>query len=384
MKRCRETRAVINLNHLGSNYQILKGLLPRPDTFFCPMVKANGYGHGDVVISKKLAELGVNTLGVGLIEEGALLRENGISQEIIFFGIGDRQFIPDLIENKLTPVISDWGQLEGLESLAPSGYPVHLKFDTGMHRLGFSISEAEKLSEHFRSKSKLKLKALLTHLHTGEDANILNGKSFDQLKVFKIIEAYFKDFNLIHHALNSAGFLNLAKSPELLKSPLINPNLGVRPGLAIYGISPFADEKYGLKPVMSLRSKIIKIHFIRSGEGVSYNQTWKADRDSVIGVVPIGYADGYLRHLSNKANVLVGEKLVPQVGNVCMDYIMVDITEIIKTRKIEDILNMEVTLFGSSKNGTELPASQLAKNAGTIVWEILTSVSVRVPREVEV
>lgn len=384
MKRCRETRAVINLNHLESNFQILKKMLPQSDTFFCPMVKANGYGHGDVVISKKLSELGVKTLGVGLIEEGALIRESGYTGEIIFFGINAQSFVSDLVHYQLTPVISDWGQLESLEKLAPAGYPVHLKFDTGMHRLGFNVGEAEKLSEYFKSKSRLQLKAILTHLHSGEDAHKLNGSSFEQLKLFKIIEGHFRSFNIINHALNSAGFLNLAKNPELRKSSLIHPNLGVRPGLAIYGISPVEGESFGLKPVMSLRSGIIKFHFIRAGEGVSYNHTWKSQRESLIGVVPIGYADGYLRHLSNKANVLVGDQIIPQIGNVCMDYIMVDLTDLMKTRKIEDIGKMEVTLFGSSKNGIELPAAELARNAGTIVWEILTSVSVRVPREVEV
>jgi alanine racemase len=157
----------------------------------------------------------------------------------------------------------------------------------------------------------------------------------------------------------------------------------VRPGLAIYGLSPIANPSLFLKPVMSLRSETVKYHFVRQGEGVSYNHTWKADRDSIVAVIPIGYADGYHRLLSNKAHVLFRGQRVPLVGNVCMDYVMVDLTNVIKNEVADSMKPEAVTLFGQDEMGNEISAAELAQKAQTIAWEILTSVGERVPREVE-
>lgn len=381
MTRYRGTRAVIDLESLAHNIQQLRGALQKPEQFFCPMVKANAYGHGDIFISQKIEELGVKYLGVGLIEEGILLREAGIKAHILFFGINDHSGVGAIILHKLIPVISDWEQLKSFESLAPQNYPVHLKFDTGMHRLGFAITELTKLKAHFSGSSKLKLSGILTHLHTGEDAHSFTGTSFEQLKLFKKVEDNFQSFNPISHAMNSAGFLNFVKHKVDSLPAEVSKLQGVRPGLAIYGISPVKDSPLNLKPVMSLRSDIIKYHYVRKGEGVSYNQTWKAAKDSVIGVVPIGYADGYHRGLSNKAELIFRNQKVPLVGNVCMDYLMIDITGALGNDSIENLSHEEVTLFGASPSGLEIPAAELAQKSQTIVWEILTSVGVRVPRE---
>lgn len=380
--RFRETRAVIHLEHLSHNVRELQKSLGAMNPFFCPMVKANGYGHGDVEISKKLESLGVRQLGVGLIEEGILLREMGIQTDLLFFGICDEKGAKAIVSSKLIPVLSNWDQIKALESVVQISYPVHLKFDTGMHRLGFSLADISRLASHFSDTSKLQVKGILTHLHTGEDAFDLQGSSFEQLREFQAVERAFQAFHPVSHTLNSAGMLNFLQHQGKALPHGISPNQGVRPGLAVYGIAP-VKTNLKLKPVMSLRSATIKYHFLRKGEGVSYNTTWKAPRDSVIAIVPIGYADGYQRILSNKAEVLFRGRRVPLVGNVCMDYLMVDVTDTLKDETAEGLGSEPVTLFGLDESGNEISAFELAQQAQTISWEILTSVGERVPREVD-
>jgi alanine racemase len=347
------------------------------------MVKANGYGHGDVEISKQLEKDGVKHLGVGLIEEGLLLREMGVQTGLLFFGVCDERGAKVAVENRMTPVMSTWDQIRAFEACAPAGYPVHLKFDTGMHRLGFSMKDVIKLSQYFANQSKMKVEGVLTHLHTGEDAFNTEGSSFAQLKLFQIVEKAFQAQNVMSHTLNSAGLIGFLSHQGKVLPHGISPIQGVRPGLAIYGVSPVKDSPLFLKPVMSLRSKTVKYHFVPAGEGVSYNHTWTAPTDSVIAIIPIGYADGYHRLLSNKAEVLFRGQRVPLVGNVCMDYLMADVTSTLKNETVDSLKPEPVTLFGQDEKGNEISVGELAQKAQTISWEILTSVGERVPREVE-
>lgn len=386
MKRIRETCAVIHLKNLEHNVRILKSQLANEGIFFCPMVKANAYGHGDVIIAKSLEQMGVSQMGVGLIEEGAFLRSHGVKTPILFFGMSDYRSIKEITHNKLIPLVSEFSQLKDLERELPEGHPVHLKFDTGMHRLGFSPEKTLELVDHFQMSSKLKLEGVLTHLHTGEDFSSEDSASFRQLAHFHEIRQKFQPITqkrrIYFHALNSAGYLNSIRNRDFYTKHLSLKNLGVRPGLALYGIKPIECSEIQLQPVMSLRSQVVKIQKVKNGDGVSYGHTWKASRDSLIGIVPIGYADGYHRNLSNKASVLWEDQRIPQIGNVCMDYLMVDLTDLQIKNNLDDILKGEITLFGESKNGVALSAEELAQKSGTIVWEILTSVGVRVPREV--
>jgi alanine racemase len=379
--RFRPTRAVIHLEHLAQNVRELKKAVG-PDIFFCPMVKANGYGHGDIEIARALEKEKIDSLGVGLIEEGILLREMGIKSQLLFFGTCDELGGRAVREYNLIPVLSTWDQLRALESVLEKGHPVHLKIDTGMHRLGFGLQDLPKLAQQFSSPGNLKLQGILTHLHTGEDADRLDGSSFEQLRRFQDVEAMFRSANIFSHTLNSAGLLNFLKHRGKALPHGISNRQGVRPGLAIYGLAPVPTD-LPLKPVMSLRSEIVKYHAIPAGEGTSYNMTWKAHRDSVIGVIPIGYADGYHRLLSNKGEVLFRGRRVPLVGNVCMDYLMVDVTDALKGENADSLRPEPVTLFGFDDQGNLISATELAQKAQTISWEILTSVGERVPKEVE-
>lgn len=381
----RPTQALIYLDHLEHNFKVLRGLQD-PGLFFCPMVKANAYGHGDIEVARRLESLGVEAMGVGLIEEGILLRGLGIKTELLFFGLMDRAGVQACLEAGLTPVLSSWDQIRELaEVLAGRELKVHLKFDTGMHRLGFETTEASELFEFFKDHPNFHLAGVMTHLHSGEDASDPEGESFAQLREFQRLASIFQRWSPKLHALNSAGLLNFAKLRRQGHDIIDGVSLrqGARPGVALYGVSPLDDDpEVPLKPVMSLRSCVVRLKRVQVGEGVSYGQTWRASRPSWIGVVPVGYADGYHRAASNRAHVLVDGRRLPVVGNVCMDYLMIDLTELVGAGSADPFLWKEVTLFGYDSHGNLLSPKELAACAQTVSWEVLTSVGERVPRKV--
>jgi alanine racemase len=366
----RKTQAIIHLQHLKHNLSVLKGL-KNQNGFFCPMVKANAYGHGDVEVSQFLQKQGVQSLGVSLVEEALKLRQNGISADIILFGIASPEDLPLLKKEAITPVVSTW---DFFRALAASPIPFHLKFDTGMHRLGFSPNDLSSLKAFLDSHPELPLRGICTHLHSAEDLKNLKEKSsaFDQLQKLKQAKIFLGRPDLMTHSLNSAGLVGLSAvhcEPQ-----------GVRPGLAIYGYSSVISS-LDLKPVMSLRAPIVEFKQVKKGDGFSYGHTFKVERDSLIGILPIGYADGYHRNLGNKTFALFRGVKVPVKGTVCMDYIMVDLTEAAYGTKIE--AGEWVTLFGCDEDGIYLPATELSQAGGTIPWEILTAISYRVPRVFE-
>ena len=382
MERLRHTYAEINLKNLIHNYELIKNSLPEK-SFLCPMVKANAYGHGEVEVSQALMQAGCQQIGVATIEEGVHLRQNQIECDILVFGIFDSHGAEWIVQHNLTPVLSTWQQIEALENAAEESIAVHLKFDTGMHRLGFSVEDSVKLAEKFSKNKKLRLVGVCTHLLHGEDALNNEGRSADQLNLFRQCVENFSAFDLKIHALNSSGALSWIKvQGEQNHFKNWNQNLGARPGIALYGSTAVLELKgtIPLKPVMTLKSEIVRFLIVPKGETVSYSGRWTAQQESLIGVIPIGYADGYHRLLSNKAEVLVHGLRAPVVGSVCMDYIMIDVTHVFSKTEQQKHLNAEVVLFGEDAKGNQLRASELARHAQTISYEIFTSVGARVPR----
>ncbi|QDK38914.1 alanine racemase [Bdellovibrio sp. NC01] len=384
MDMFRRTFAEINLDHLAHNIRVLQKSFPEAP-FLCPMVKANAYGHGDVQLARFLETLGIKHLGVCLIEEGLLLRNFGVKAEILVFRGFDREGAEKILQYRMTPVVTTWEQLDHLEAVADSAVSIHLKFDTGMNRLGFRPEEAQKLFDRLWQNKKIRVKALVTHLYNGEDAISENGDSATQLRAFNQAAQIFKPFDIFCHALNSAGILSLLQlnqDPNSSKThPLRLQNWGLRPGLMIYGYNPLNDPKLvDLKPVMSLKSVVNTFRQLKVGEVVSYGGTWKAQRDSTIAVVPIGYADGYHRVLSNQAYALFNGVRVPLVGTICMDYLMLDVTDAVKGKDLSHFKDQEVILFGYDSTGAFLSPEELAGKAKSITWEMLTSVGERVPR----
>jgi alanine racemase len=378
----RRTFAEINLESLIANWNAIKAVAG-DDRFICPMVKANAYGHGDVQVALSLEKVGATNVGVCLIEEGLLLRSSGVKADILVFRGFDKIGAEKILEYQMTPVVSTWDQLSFLEAVADEPVKIHLKFNTGMNRIGFNVDQAEKLRDYFKKSKKLKLKALLTHFALGEDAYLPDGFSSQQTKLFQQALDYFKDFDIYAHSLNSGGIASLAKlKKENVKDHfLFQRQWGFRPGLMLYGYQAASHfSEVHLKPVMTLKSVVNNIRSVEAGEGVSYGCTWKPTRPSKIAVVPIGYADGVHRLLSNEGQALFAGQLVPIVGRICMDFLMLDVTDVIRDAPVSKWVEEEVVFFGFDEKNKFLSAEKFAEKSQTIVWETLTSVSERVPR----
>lgn len=378
----RRTFAEINLESLIANWNAIKNVAA-DDRFICPMVKANAYGHGDVQVALSLEKVGVTHVGVCLIEEGLLLRSSGLQSDILVFRGFDKIGAEKILEYQMTPVVSTWDQLAFLEAVADDPVKIHLKFDTGMNRIGFHVDQSEKLRDYFKKSKKLKLKAVLTHFAQGEDAVSTDGFSSRQAQQFQSAVDHFKDFDVYAHLLNSGGIASLAqlKKNNVKNHFLLNQKWGFRPGLMLYGYQPAPHfSEVNLKPVMTLKSVVNNIRLIPAGEGVSYGGTWKATRPSKIAVVPTGYADGVHRLLSNQGQALFAGQLVPIVGRICMDFLMLDVTDVIQDSSVAKWIEEEVVFFGFDEKQKFLSAEKFAEKSQTIVWETLTSVGERVPR----
>ncbi len=375
--RIRNTYAEIHLGRLRDNIRKLREALGR-DKFFCPMVKANAYGHGDIEVAKVSELENVDAVGVVLVEEGIHLRKSNIQTSILVFGLFDSAGAEEVVRYNLTPVLSSWEQLERLEHVleGPALYPVHLKFNTGMNRLGFDPEETSRLMTHFRSHSILELKGICTHLASSDDGGISGGLSQVQMTKWKSIKQQFADFHVVAHVYNSGAILRGVNRYSSFE------NDGARPGIAIYGASPFSSRELDftaatLEPVMSLKSELVLVRKLSEGETVSYGATWKAHRPTWLGVVPIGYADGLPRQLSNRGAFLYRGGLVPIVGRICMDHTMIDLTDRVGAWDPE--IGEEIVVFG--KQGITLyTVDELALMCGTIPYEILSNISMRVPR----
>ena len=378
----RQSIAEINLSHLKHNYSVLYKMANSPK-FFCPMIKADAYGHGAIKIAETLSAFRPSHLGVGLVEEALELRENGIDSRILMFGIFDQQSSDEIIRNNVTPVISDFSDLTFLKEKlsATQKFRIHLKFNTGMNRLGLDPAEAPRILKFLEANKNFELEGICTHLLNAEDAGAPGQTSSQQLLKFLPIEAQFKYSHPIAHALNSSALANVFLRTKNGKpnEPSEISTLGVRPGISLYGGQVMTQETgtLDLSPVMSLKSKLAAVNKVKRGEVISYSGKWTAKRDSIIGAVPLGYADGYFRGLSNSGEVLCHGFRVPVVGTVCMDYFMVDLTAVALKQKLQ--IGDEVVVFGKQKDN-QILASDLAEKVGTISYEVLARISGRVPR----
>jgi alanine racemase len=374
--RIRPSIAVINLDHLRSNLRQLKKLLP-PGADWIPMVKADGYGHGAVEVGRILRQEGVKALGVSLVEEGIELREAGDKGQIVVFGTFETHG-EQIVKHHLTPVLSTFIQIETLRPHLKNDLVVHLKLNTGMNRLGFMLDELSELKQHLRLTPQIKIEAIMTHLHSGEDADTGNGATQKQFLEFtKRATEFLPDSHQWHIWSTSALLKRQGMKAAMGKAwPEAWEKMGARPGLALYGAAAFATD-VALEPVMTFKSQICKINILKAGETAGYGATFQARGESTLGVVPVGYADGYHRSLSNVGIVLVNGERAAVVGRVSMDFLLVELTHL--TRPVE--IGAEVVLFGESMFGPRLGVEEVGDLAGIIAWEMLTSVSKRVPRE---
>jgi alanine racemase len=334
------------------------------------VVKADAYGHGAVAVSRALAEMGVIRFGVATVREGAALREAGLHVPILVLGALLPEQIAGLLAYRLTPVVHDPAIVERLADLVrsrPEPYPVHLKVDTGMGRLGMDPQAILPLLMTPAFKGPLRVEGLLTHLADadGQDPAYTHSQITRFRSVVKEVEAAGLAIPLIH-AANSAAIIGHPSAHFTL----------ARPGLMLYGYhsAPTGRVAPALKPILSLKTHIVQLRTVAPGDSISYNRTHVAGRTSRVAVLPVGYADGYNRALSNRGQVLIHGRRAGIVGRICMDMTMVDVTDIPGVRPGD-----EAVLIG--RQGTEqITAGDLAAHIGTIPYEVLCAIGSRVPR----
>ena len=379
MTSLRATAVEIDLDAVKFNFNAIRARLAGED-FICPMVKANAYGHGDVECARALREAGAGALGVALFEEGERLRAHGDGGEILVFAPFEERALTLALEWRLTPVVGSIDQLRQLARARSSGRkPLHLEFDTGMSRLGLAPEDAAEARGILDANPALKLEGVCTHLRHGMDAGEARGESADQFSRFEAALVAFDGLRFRAHALNSAGSVN-ANAGQASPARANAARFGSRPGIAIYGSRPpaVANVDPGLKPAMAWKTRLCQLRRLRTGEKVSYGGKWTAQRPSLIGAMPVGYADGYLRAYSPGGSVLVRGHRAPLAGTICMDYTMIDLTDI-ERESGEIAVGEPVTLLG--RQGAEsIDAHELATIAQTIAYDVFVSISARVPR----
>ncbi|MCL2833599.1 MAG: alanine racemase [Treponema sp.] len=364
----RATRAIIHLENLEKNLEaVRKKIGPNPE--ICFPLKAGAYGHGAVQMARFALDAGVKWLAVASADEGMELRQAGINAKILILS----QILPEEISEitcaDLIPIVSDAEIIKLLAAAAENSKPleVHLKIDTGMGRLGCRPEEAAGLAALIAKNKKLKLGGLATHLSAADSAtagDILYTR--DQLARFRCAAEDIRSKGIdpgILHAANSGAVCFHEQSYFDM----------VRPGILLYGY-PAGDSlppDLEVLPVMELRSTIVLIKKIRAGEEISYGRTWKAAQDTCIGNLPIGYADGLPRGLSNNYSVKIRDKTYPLAGRICMDQCMVNLGNGGEVKRWD-----EAVIFGPGFTG----AGEIAQKTGTIHYEILCNINKRVPR----
>lgn len=363
------TYATINLAALGHNLSCIRRYLS-PACEVLAIVKANAYGHGAVETVKALAHLGIGRFAVASIGEGIELRQAGLSKPIIVLGALFEEQVPELIAHQLTPVVSDGRILPILAKAAgllQAPYPIHLKVETGMGRLGVYPEELLSLLDDPLYRDSLQVEGMMTHLADADGTD--SAFTEQQLNTFRTMLEQIKQRGFIPPLVHTANSAAIVRFPDAHFSL-------VRPGIMLYGYHtlPASVPAPDLKPVLSLRTTIVQMRTIPRGGRVSYNGTFVATRPTRIAVLPIGYADGYSRQLSHRGSVLIQGRRAPIVGLVCMDMIMVDVTDLAPVQ-VGDI----VTLIG--QQGQEsIWADEVANWIGTIPYEVLCGIGSRVPR----
>lgn len=334
------------------------------------VIKANAYGHGAVEVARALADEGSDAFGVATLEEGIELRRAGVRPPILVLAGVYPEQLSDLLQHQLTPVIGELEIMRRFESLTRergASLDFHLKVDTGMGRIGVLPSEIDSRLSEIGQLKALKLKGVMSLFSHAESPE--GSYTQRQLKIFE---------NVLESLRSEGSYLpliHLANSAAVIALPAAHFTM-VRPGLMLYGIYPSPEmvSQVELRPVLSWKTRILQLKRAPKGSSISYGQTFVTQRESLIGTLPVGYADGYHRLLSNRGAVLIRGKRAPIVGRICMDLTMVDVTDIAGVQQ-ED----EVFLLG--KQGTEsISADEMAAWADTISYEILTSISARVPR----
>ena len=381
----RATRALLFKDNLEYNIKQIKNRVGK-DVKLCVAVKADGYGHNAVLTAQISENYGIDYLAVATVDEAIELRNAGIKSNILLLSLCIPQEFFELFEYKITPLVFTQEYIDSISECADVYYKnkneklsVHLAVDTGMGRIGCYPEEAGKQAKLINSKKHLELKGMCTHFCVSDSVESKNVEFTEyQYKLFcDAVE------NVKKEGINP-GICHCGSSAVLINNPKMHFDM-VRPGIITYGYYPdqitkqYLESKnaaFDLKPVLALETQVVAIRHFPKGKSISYGRTWVCPEDTDIAVLPMGYADGLLRRYSPGLKVTINGKEYPVRGRICMDQCMVDIGKNNKDVKLWD----KVIVFGPKEYGAACTADDLAKIGNTISYEVITSLSKRVPR----
>jgi alanine racemase len=362
----RSTWAEISLGRLECNLAAIRKHVGNAKVML--VVKANAYGHGLVEVSKALADK-CDYIGVAVLEEGILLRRNGVTAPILVLGgvWGDQ--IQYYLQYGLTLTASSVERLEQIDSIAgelKTRAKVHLKIDTGMERIGIHYYNAHKLQEAALKCRGVEIEGIYSHFADADARGAGNARA--QLERFNEVTRFYERHSLpipMRHIANSAAILQLPESYLDM----------VRPGIMLYGVYPSAEvpRAVEVRPALEWKSRIVYFKVVRPGHPVSYGGRWQTDHETRVVTLPVGYGDGYFRRMSGRAEVIIRGKKYQQVGTICMDQMMVNLEQ-------GSAWNGDEAILLGESGGERITAEDLAEWAGTIPYEILTNINTRVPR----
>ena len=382
MNRC--TKAVLYQDNLRYNLKNIKKYIGN-NVKMCVAVKADAYGHNAVLTAKIAQECSVEYLAVATVEEGIELRNNGITAKILLLSLCTNEEMTDLIKNKIIPLVYSFEHIGMLKkactTLQEQKYPVFLAIDTGMGRIGCLPKDAGKEALFIEENEILKLEGMCTHFSVSDSQKKENIEYTEkQFEAFKLAIGNVKKSGI------NPGVCSCANSAALLCNPKMHLDM-VRPGIITYGYYPDKDVKefinsrnidFDIKPVLAFETKVASIRHFNQGKSISYGREWICDDDTDIAVLPVGYADGLLRRFSPGLYVTINGENYPIRGRICMDQCMVDIGKNNDKVKLWD----KAIIFGPEESGALNTADTLAEIGNTISYEVLTSLSKRVKREI--
>jgi alanine racemase len=364
----RPTLVEVNLTRLTENFHLIRQQVAPAKIM--TILKANAYGHGMVKVARHVVANGADYLGVAVLEEGILLREQGIPAPILVLGGIMGNQVPLFLKHNLTLTASSVEKLEQVEvAAAQLGMParVHLKIDTGMERIGVHYYSAEVLLEASLRCRNVTIEGIYSHFASADAADLSYARL--QLERFQEVLRFYERHSLppppLRHMANSAAILQLPESYFDL----------VRPGIVLYGVYPSREvaRTIPVRPALTWKSNVVYFKVVKPGHPVGYGSTWQSDHLVRVITVPVGYGDGYFRSMSNKAEVIVRGKRYPVVGRIAMDQITVNI-------EWDSAYNGDEVLLIGEAGGAVITVDDLAEWAGTIPYEILTNINTRVPR----
>lgn len=365
--------AEVNLDALARNYRLLRGLAPGAK--FLGLVKADAYGHGAVPVARKLQALGADMLAVACLAEAVQLREAGLTLPVLCLGQTPPELAGLLLEYGVTQTVGDLETGRALSAAAVAAgktLNIHVKVDTGMGRLGFvyyedgdeaALERAGREIQALRALPGLEAEGIFTHFADADGSEAYTSNQYDRIQdvIGELWDRGLHPFQ-IYHCAASAAVLNYPWTQNHMNM--------IRPGIALYGCMPGPGmENPGLEPVMTVKSRIAVVRDLPAGAKISYGRAAQLERDSKIAVLPLGYGDGLPRALSNQLEVLIGDRLCPVLGRICMDMCMVDVTDApgVKAGDVAAVYGPGLT-------------EKAAWLAGTIPYELLCQLTPRIPR----